>query len=44
MEKVKQEIFSVDEVDVTVVVVSPALRPRIDELKRVAAVLKLPLI
>ena len=41
MQKIKQEIFSIDVVDVAVVGVSPTLRPRIDELKSVAAVLKL---
>jgi len=44
MENVKQEIFSVDAANVALVGVSPALRPRIYKLKRIPAVLKLPLI
>ncbi len=43
MQKIKQEIFSIDVVDVAVIGVSPVLRPRIHQLKRVAAVLKLRL-
>jgi hypothetical protein len=43
IQKIKQEIFSIDVVDVAVIAVSPALRPRINELKSVAAVLKLRL-
>ncbi len=43
VQQIEQEIFAVDVIDVAIVGVSPAYRPRVDELKAVAAVLKLRL-
>ena len=41
MQQVKEEIFSIDKIDVAVIRVSPAYGPDIHELKAVTAVLKL---
>src|SRR5277367_1877728 len=41
VQQVKEEIFSIDKVDVAVIRISPTYGPCIDDLKTVAAVLKL---
>jgi hypothetical protein len=41
MQQVKQEVLSIDVVDVAIVRVSPAHRPCVDQLKAVAAILEL---
>jgi hypothetical protein len=43
VQQIKEEIFPVDKVDVAIIRVSPAHRPRIHEFKAVAAILKLRL-
>ena len=41
VQQIKEEIFSIDIVDVAVIRVSPARRPRIHKLETISAVLKL---
>src|ERR1700683_2606834 len=43
VEQVKQEVLSIDIVDVAVIRVSPAHRPRVNQLKAVTAILELRL-